>query len=52
MHDVERLISLAESIEYGSAALSERRSCLAKNEPSIVTKVVSFICFQDQEVLL
>ena len=35
-----------------SAALSERRSRLAKIEPSIVTKVVSFICFQDQEVLL
>ena len=26
-----------------SAAFSERRSCLAKIEPSIVTKVVSFI---------
>ena len=35
-----------------SAALSERRCRLAKIEPSIVTKVVSFICFQDQEVLL
>jgi hypothetical protein len=35
-----------------SAALSERRSRLAKIDPSTVTKVVSFICFQDQEVLL
>jgi hypothetical protein len=32
-----------------SAALSERRSRFAKIEPSIVTKVVSFIFFQDKK---
>ena len=33
-----------------SAALSECRSRLAKIEPLIATKVVSFFFFQDQEV--